>query len=120
MLKWIFFIVIAVSVVSGAVSTYREDELQTSRNVDQRALLAQMEGINSPVISQLVDDWRKAYPEPTDKKLTELRIISQRVKNDPASAAEFTTAAKQKGADEVNSKFTNVFGSSVKADGPGL
>lgn len=120
MLKWIFVIAVVVALVSSAVSQDREAKLQAARNTEQGVLLAQIESINTPVVSQLVDDWRTAYPEPSAEKLNELRVIAERVKNNPAVAAEFTKEAKQKSADKFNAAFSSPFNDGVKASGPGI
>lgn len=120
MLKWIIVVAVAVGIVSCAVSQNREAELQSARNREQGILLAQIESLRTPMVSQLVDDWRIAYPNPSDEKLTELRVIAQRVKADPAVAAEFTKEAKQKSADRWNAMVSSPFSGPMKADGPGI
>lgn len=51
-------------------------------------------------MSRLIDEWRAEYPSPTDQRLTELRVLVERVKANPDKAAGFTAAAKQKQLDE--------------------
>lgn len=120
MLKWIIGIGLIVVFVSNVIRNNNEDNLQATRNQEQRVLLAQMEAINNPVVSQLVDDWRTSFPVPDEKKLTELRVLFQRVKANPAEAAKFTKEAKQKDLDKINALVSSPLTGDAKADGPGL
>lgn len=116
MLKIIIGLFVAALLVTSVLNSNREDNLQAQRNTEQRVLLTQMEALHTPAVSRLVDDWRTAYPAPSDERLTELRILVERVKADPAGAAQYTTAADQKRVDSL--PFESPFGK-IKAS-PGL
>jgi hypothetical protein len=69
---------------------------QDERIKQQDALLVELEGLHNPKVSKFIDEWRVAYPSPTRDQVTELQILVQRFKNDPASAEQYTATAKQK------------------------
>lgn len=95
-------------------------EAQAKRDQEQRDVLVRLEAKNDAKVSELANDWRKAYPSPTEEVLANLRLVEQRINNDITSAASFTTAAKQANADALTSQFGTVLGSvHIKAK-PGL
>ncbi|NHR04571.1 hypothetical protein HA052_05110 [Chromobacterium haemolyticum] len=120
MLKWIIGISFLVLLVSSVIRNNHEGNLQAARTQEQGVLLVQMEAINNPMVSQLVNEWRTAFPVPDEGKLTELKVLFQRVKANPAEAAKFTKEAKQKELDKVNALATSPLTGDAKAQGPGL
>lgn len=89
---------------------------QAERTAQQGALLERLEALNTPQASLLVDEWRDAYPSPSAERLTELRVLVQRVSADPRLAEQYTASAKQRKFDALG--IESPFGS-VKAS-PGL
>ncbi len=101
MLKIIIALFVASGLVIGVLSWNRESDHQAQRNTEQGVLLGELEALHNPVVSHLVDEWRTAYPAPSDEQLTELRILAERVKADPSSAGKYTAAEKQKKSDAL-------------------
>lgn len=95
MMKIIIGMFVAAWLVMGVISWNDESALQAQRNTEQGRLLAELEATKMPGASKLVDEWRKEYPEPSEQRLTELRVMVERVKADPAGAEKYTAAAKQ-------------------------
>lgn len=120
MFKWLVLIVVIGLALNSVLSSNREAEHQSARNREQGALLAEIEHLNTPAISTFVDDWRTAYPEPSAEKINELRVIEQRLKNNPELASQYTKAAKQDSADKFNATFSSPFTNGVKPAGPGI
>ncbi|WP_459203473.1 hypothetical protein ACQVRV_00405 (plasmid) [Ralstonia pseudosolanacearum] len=94
-------LLMGAAVVAAIAFSFLDSSKQPERTAQQAALLESLEALNHPQASKLVDEWRTAYPEPNDERLTELRVLVQRVKADPASAEQFTAAAKQKKLDAL-------------------
>ena len=46
-------------------------------------ILTGLQAMNDAAVSEFASDWRKAYPEPSPAKLSELRDIEQRIKRPP-------------------------------------
>jgi hypothetical protein len=67
------------------LENYRSTQLQIRRTAEQTQLLADMETLQNPAVSQLVADWRLNYPDPSEERLAELRDLAQQVRNDPAA-----------------------------------
>lgn len=101
MLRIIVALVVGAFLVVSVLDWNRGSDLQAQRTAEQGRLLAQLEAVNKPAVSKLVDEWRQAYPEPSETRLTELRVLVERVKADPLSADKFTAAAKQKNFDDM-------------------
>ena len=101
MVKIIVGLVVAAWLVVSVISWDKEDTRQAQRNIEQGQLLAALEATKAPAVSKLVDEWRSAYPAPSDERLTELRVLVERVKADPASASKYTTETKQKKLDDL-------------------
>lgn len=101
MLKLIVGLVVAAFLVVSVLDWNRAENLQVKRSAEQRRLLGELETANKPAVSKLVDEWRTSYPEPSEERLTELRVLVERVKADPASAEKFTAEAKQKKLDDL-------------------
>jgi hypothetical protein len=80
---------------------HAEENRQAQRSTEQGQLLAELESLKFPAVSKLVDEWRGAYPAPSEERLTELRVLARRVKADPAGAAKYT-------ADERHKKYDNM------------
>lgn len=74
---------------------------QAERTAQQGVLLERLEALKHPQVSALVDEWRDAYPSPSAERLTELRVLVQRVQADPKSAEQYTASAKQKKFDAL-------------------
>lgn len=87
----VFFTSLFILVYSGQW----EHEEAVARLNTQSQLFAQIEAVHTPAASQLVDDMRAAFPNPSDANLASLRLLAQRVKADPSSAAKYTLAAKE-------------------------
>lgn len=96
MLKFIIGFFIVAWIVFSFVDSSREAEAQAQRTAEQAKLLVGLEALRDPGVSKLVDEWREAFPKPTEERLTELRLLMERVKVDPASAAKYTAEAKDK------------------------
>lgn len=114
-----FRFIIGVCVVAFAVNSVmdgnREAELQAQRTQEQSNLLVQMGQINQPDVLSLVDEWRNAVNDPSEKQLAELRIIVERIKADPASAKNYTAEAKSEY--QASLPFEPVLGWSKPAPG---
>ena len=89
---------------------------QAERTAQQGTLLERLEALNTPQVSLLVDEWREAYPSPSAERLTELRVLVQRVSADPRLAEQYTASARQRKFDALG--VESPFGS-VKAS-PGI
>jgi hypothetical protein len=87
------------------------------RQIEQQTLLTQIEAVHTPSASTVVDEWRRTYPEPSVERLAELKIMAQRIQNDPSSAEQYTTAASQKRIDAI--PFESVIGGKPVAK-PGI
>jgi hypothetical protein len=80
-------VVIALALVAAilvGLEHYRGDQLQARRNGEQTQLLEGMESLQNPAVSEIVADWRLAYPEPNDERLAELRDLAKQVQTDPS------------------------------------
>ena len=114
-----FKFIVGVFVIAWAtvwvMDANREADLQAQRTAEQSNLLVQMEKLNQPDVTTLVDEWRKAVSAPSEKQVAELRLIAERIKADPASAKRYTAAAKK--AYEASLPFTPVFGWSTPTPG---
>lgn len=89
---------------------------QAERTAQQGTLLERLEALNTPQVSLLVDEWREAYPSPSAERLTELRVLVQRVSAAPRLAEQYTASARQRKFDALG--IESPFGS-VKAS-PGI
>lgn len=105
-----FKTLLLVAVVAVTAMTLIGQSAQAERIDQQALLLERLEEVNHPSVSQLVDEWRVAYPSPSAEELTELRVLLQRVKADPASAHQYTTSAKQAQLDKIESVISTPFG----------
>lgn len=90
---------------------------QAERTAQQGVLLERLEALKQPQVSALVDEWRDAYPSPSAERLTELRVLVQRVQADPKSAEQYTARAKQKKFDALG--IESPFGSITASPGIG-
>jgi len=74
---------------------YRGDQLQDRRTGEQAQLLEGMESLRNPAVSEVVTDWRMAYPEPNDERLAELRDLAMQVQTDPSPLLGVAATADQ-------------------------
>ena len=75
-------LVVIAAIALTAVMVVGQSE-QAERTAQQGMLLERLEALNTPQVSLLVDEWREAYPSPSAERLTELRVLVQRVSADP-------------------------------------
>lgn len=128
-MRFLFFGLVAICVAAIISNGLRRDgdaklemhraEQQAKLDQEQRQILASLEAINSKTVSTFVADWRQHRSEVTEKSLEELRIIQEKIRNDPASAEKFTLAARQEAADKFNAAISSPFGAKMDAK-PGL
>ena len=116
----------AVSIVSVAVGLallgailvglerYRGDKLQDLRNNEQAHLLETMESLHNTAVSDVVTNWRLAYPEPNDERLAELRDLARQVETDPSPL--LGAPAAMAGSTELASHNDTVAGGAVQPD----
>lgn len=109
---------IAIAVILGTAHMLLDASAQKERNAQQGVLLERMEAMNQRQVSVLVDEWRAAYPNPSDERLMELRVIAQRVKADPAAAEKLTAKHKQSRIDALG--ISSPFGDFKATPGTGL
>nr|WP_312130822.1 hypothetical protein [Stenotrophomonas pavanii] len=95
-MKWVLVAVIFVLCMVLLFRDPHEAQLRQSRQDTQSALLIELVHVGTADASQLADDWRRAYPKPEDEQVTELRLVVEQVKADPAAAAKFTVRGKLK------------------------
>ncbi|PBV09241.1 hypothetical protein CJU35_05130 [Pseudomonas aeruginosa] len=91
-----FFAVAALYQYSGKDERIAEMHMQSERVKEQDAILGRLLAMNDPAVSGFVSEWRQAFPEPATEKLSELREIEQRVKNDKTAVVQMTKAYKAK------------------------
>ena len=65
------------------LENYRCVHLQSLRTAEQAQLLGQLESLNRPAVSQLIEAWRLTYPEPDEDRLDELRDLAAQLSADP-------------------------------------
>jgi hypothetical protein len=112
-MRAIILIVAVLLFGSGFFESHRRGE----RSKEQVAILVELESLNHPQVSKLVDEWREYYPNPTSDRLAELRILAQRVKNDPAAAEQFLAGTKDKKLGNIDLYISSPFGSLKSAPG---
>lgn len=110
-MRFVFLAIIVMFFASSYFSSQRQD----ARSREQSAILVELESLNHPAVSKLVDEWRLYYPSPTAERVAELKVLAQRVKNDPASAVQFLATKKQKDLSDLPIK--PIFGSFKAAPG---
>lgn len=96
MLKFVVGVFVAGWIVFSFVQSSHEADQQSVRTSEQAKILEDLEALHKPSVSRLVDEWRETYSSPSDEKLTELRVLAERVKGDPSGAGKYTAEAKQK------------------------
>lgn len=96
MFKYIVGFFIAVWIVFSFVDSSREAEAQALRTSEQAQILVDLESLRDAEVSKLVDEWRTTYPNPSAERLTELKLLAERVKADPKGAKKYTAKAKEK------------------------
>lgn len=57
---------------------------------DQGIVLAQIESAHNPKASAFVEAWRETHSSPSDKELTDLRLMAERIRADPNVAEKYT------------------------------
>lgn len=91
----LFVVAASICILAFLYVTFQADKQATVRIGEQAQLLDQLEAVHTSAASQLVDDLRNAYPHPSEEDISRLRLLVQRVKTEPATAAKYTLAAKQ-------------------------
>lgn len=79
---------------------------------DSAKLLVELQAMNHPKVSEFVEDWHRYYSTEgtySEKTLSELKIIHQRLKNNPDEAEKLTLAHHQKFADGLNNAIESPF-----------
>lgn len=99
--KIIVGIFVTAWLVVSVLDWNRGSEMQAQRNEEQSHLLVELEKLNKPAVSKLVDEWRSTFKDPSAEQISELRVLVERVKSNPASAEKYTAAAKQKALDDL-------------------
>lgn len=94
--------------------------LAAKRASEQRALILQLEEVNTEDSKNLARQWRQAHPEPTDRDLSELALIVARVQADPKVAGEYTILGRQRSRAELESVFTPLVGWGPRPTTPGI
>lgn len=75
-------------------------------------LLVELQALNHPKVSEFVEDWHRYYSTEgtySERTLSELKIIHQRLKNNPDEAENLTLAHHQKVADGLNNAIESPF-----------
>lgn len=65
------------------------------RTEAQDKILVDLLAMKHPVVDDFVDDWRKAFPQPSPQQLTRLKVSAQNIKNDPGVAMRYTLSWKR-------------------------
>ena len=81
-------VVVGFALLGGlllSLESYRGQQLQARRTAEQAALLAAMQSLDNPAVSQLVADWRMVYPEPSEERLEELRDLARQLQAEPGA-----------------------------------
>jgi len=86
----------------------------------QDAILTGLQAMNDAAVTEFASDWRRAYPEPSPAKLSELREIEQRIKNDKTAAVKMTRAYKMQNSPFCNGEVKAVVALSSPDCPPGL
>ncbi|MDC9654378.1 hypothetical protein [Xanthomonas perforans] len=115
-MKW-FFLILIVCCLANAWESSQQAPIKADRANEQRALLAQLDAVQTPAAKELVSDWRRTYPTPSAESLEELQLVVERVQRDPVAAESMTIAAKEKYI--ANLPWEPVIGGHSKA-APGL
>ncbi|QRD62666.1 hypothetical protein H8Z72_22670 (plasmid) [Xanthomonas citri pv. citri] len=107
-MRW--FILAMVTVAFGLMLYHDRTQapMRQSRLDTQDALLLELMRVGTPDARQLAEDWRNAYPEALNEQISELRLVVDRVKSNPADAASMTVRGKQKAAEKLQEQFTPV------------
>lgn len=97
-------------------------QLQSERVNEQDKILGRLLAINDEAVSGFVSEWREAYPSPSGEKLSELREIEQRIKNDKTAVTKMTREYKEKNSAFCRGEIKAVVSFSSDDDGcpPGL
>ena len=62
---------------------------QGQRDTEQTSLLTELESVQTPTVAKLVEEWRANYPHPSEKRVSILKTLVQRVKAEPDAAAQY-------------------------------
>jgi len=119
-MRFLFIAVIALwfaSIIAGGLGhdadvqlSIHQADAQAKLDEAQRAILTRLESKNDPKASEFVQDWRRAFPVASDDKLQELRVVEQKINNNLSAAGEFTLAAHQHRAAELDAQISAPFG----------
>lgn len=86
---------------------------------EQDAILVGLVAMNDNVVNELVNDWRRTYPNPSPKNMSDLKIIEQKIKNDKSEAIKMTKAYKRKNSPFCNGGVQSIVGETPDCP-PGL
>ncbi|HDR9122379.1 TPA: hypothetical protein QDB15_006259 [Burkholderia vietnamiensis] len=115
------FVAVAALVDLGGSDERAEQARYAAQRIEsQDAILTGLQAMNDAAVSEFASDWRKAFPEPSPAKLSELRDIEQRIKNDKAAAVKMTRAYKMKNSPFCNGEVKAVVSLSSPDCPPGL
>lgn len=87
-------------------------QYQKSLADDSAKLLVELQALNHPKVSQFVEDWHRYYSTEgrySEKTLSELKIIHQKLINNPDEAGSFTMEHHQEFASQINDAIESPF-----------
>jgi len=106
-----------LSADARATVAVHQADLNARNEAESRGILARLEAMHDDKVSEFVRDWQQERgSSPND--LQELRVIEQKIKNDPRSAVGFTHAAKMADADHLSNTLQPLFGNPEAAPAP--
>lgn len=115
------FVAVAALVDLGGADERAEQARYAAQRIEsQDAILTGLQAMNDAAVSEFASDWRRAFPEPSPAKLSELRDIEQRIKNDKTAAVKMTRAYKMKNSPFCNGEVKAVVSLSSPDCPPGL
>lgn len=115
------FIAIAALVNLGGSDERAEQARYAAQRVEsQDAILTGLQAMNDAIVSEFASDWLRAFPELSPTKLSELRDIERRIKNDKTAAVRMTRAYKMKNSPFCNGEVQAVLSRSSPECPPGL
>jgi hypothetical protein len=82
--------------------------IENSLLKEQDKILLGLTALDNPSATIFVSDWRRAYPEPTDANLFELRQIEQQIAKDKSNAFRFTLDYHER--NDVKCQVSSPFG----------
>ncbi len=115
------FVAVAALVNLGGVDERADQARYAAQRIEsQDAILTGLQAMNDDAVSEFASDWRRAFPEPSPARLSALREIEQRIKNDKTAAVKMTRAYRMKNSPFCNGEIQAVFSSSSPDCPPGL